>query len=341
MAPWIAGPFACYGPRVTDPLHIIDRAWCDLQGVYLEGWVHWWGRPVEAAALVCGEARVPLELLTRPDVEAAFPDVPRGQATGFKAYLACAPLRPVWIELRSGEAVGRVEVVVGPGAGPVPPAGSQRPAPLEAFAAAMKARGGTVIELGARVVGSHSSLNAGLFAPECRFVGVDIHPAPGVDVVADAHALSRAFPSGSVDGVFSLAVMEHIAAPWVVAAEINKVLRVGGETLHLVPHAWPVHEQPNDFWRFSDDGLRLLFGAATGFEVLDCGLAHPVQIVPGPELRHGAYLQLPMVFAYTAAWIYARKVAEVGVVAWPMEAAASEALARAYPAHGAGHAAVG
>ncbi len=320
-----------------DADHCIDRAWCDMLGVYLEGWAHWGAEPFDTLAICCGGERHVVDLEHRPDVLAAFPQAPAGQRTGFKGYLACAPFQPVVLELRRGDRTVRIPVVVGPRNGPPPIPGTDEDAPLPAFTAAMKARRGTVIEIGARVVGAHSSLNAMQFLPECRFIGCDIHAAPGVDLVADAHFLSRFVTPGSIDGVFSLAVLEHLAAPWLVAAEINRVLRMGGETMHLVPHAYPVHEQPNDFWRFSDDGLRVLFGPSTGFEVLQAGMGAPVQVVPQPGRRYGAFLRLPLSFAFGAAFVWARKVAEVPehAVAWPMGQGQSAAQSRAYPAHGA------
>lgn len=268
-------------------------------------------------------------------MRAVFSDVPPAQRTGFSGYLACPPFQAVTLQVRRGDTIAEVPVVVSQRNGPPPIPNTDREAPIPAFAAAMKARRGTVLEIGARVVGRHSSLNAAQFEPECRFIGCDIHAAEGVDLVADAHFLSRQIAFGSIDGVFSLAVLEHLAAPWLVAAEINHVLRLGGDTLHLVPHAWPIHEQPNDFWRFSNNALQVLFGPATGFEVLDSGLACPVQIIPPPETRFGAFLQLPMVFAFGAAFIWARKVAElpVSAVAWPLRQADSEEQSRAYPTH--------
>ena len=316
-------------------VHCIDKAWCDVQGVYLEGWVHLGPRAFRSAALRCGTAEAPVELFMRPDVLAVHPEVPPGQLTGFNAYLACRPFLPVVLALETAEGVAEVVVEVRDGVGPPPIPDTDGEAPIAAFAATMKARRGVVLEIGARVVGGHSSLNAAQFQPECRFIGCDIHAAPGVDLVADAHFLSRAVTPGSLDGVFSLAVLEHLAAPWMVAAEVNRVLRRGGETLHLVPHAWPVHEQPNDFWRFSEAGLAALFGPQTGFEVLEARLGVPVQIVPPPMARFGAFLQLPMVYAFGAAWVHARKVRDLepGAVAWPMQSGESQAQSLLYPAH--------
>lgn len=323
------------GPPQQRPEHCIDKAWCDVYGVYLAGWAHLGAQPFETLDIVCANHRHRVALTPRPDVQAAFPHIPTAQSTGFAGYLACPPFQPVTLELHHGATMTAIAVQVGGTSGPpdIPGTGGETPIPL--FADTMKARSGTVIEIGARVVGGHSSLNAHLFQPECRFIGCDIHPAEGVDLVADAHFLSRHVPPGTIDGVFSLAVLEHLAAPWLVAAEINRVLRIGGETLHLVPHAWPVHERPNDFWRFSEAALSVLFGPLTGFEVLSANLSCAVQIVPPPEARFGDFLLLPLHYAFGAAYVHARKVADLapGAVAWPMTQAQSATQSQAYPAH--------
>ena len=37
-------------------------------------------------------------------------------------------------------------------------------------------------------------------------------------------------------------VLEHLAAPWRCATEINRALRIGGETLQMTHQTWPLHE---------------------------------------------------------------------------------------------------
>ena len=314
-------------------IHCIDRAWCDLQGVFLQGWAHCGPKPFDTLLINCAGRQQAVGLYDREDVRAAFPQVPQDQPTGFEVYLACPPFQPVTLQIGTAARLTDMLVTIqdARSAGNTPE--TEDDFSLAGFAAAMKARGGAVLEIGARVVGPHSSLNAPLFQPECRFIGCDIHPAPGIDLVADAHFLSDSVQPGSLDGIFSLAVLEHLAAPWLVAAEVNRTLRIGGETLHIAPHAWPAHEQPNDFWRFSEAALTALFGPVMGFEVLEARLSVPFQVIPPPSYRHGAYLQLPLHPAFGRAYIRSRKVAEVPdrAVAWPLSRASSVVQSRAYP----------
>ena len=44
-----------------------------------------------------------------------------------------------------------------------------------------------------------------------------------VDVVADAHELSKHIEHGTVDAVFGLSVIEHIAMTWKMAIELNRI----------------------------------------------------------------------------------------------------------------------
>jgi hypothetical protein len=314
--------------------HAIDLGWCDFKGVYLMGWVHLNQEPVWRACLRSGACEAAIVFHPRQDVLEAYPSVARDQACGFGVYLACPPFRPVSLHVwgPGGEQV--IDVTLPETVGPLAPPAYLHTPPFERFVEMMKAEGGAVVEIGARAVSPGAELNAHRFQPECRFIGVDIHPAEGVDVVVDAHRLTTAIAPGSLAGLFSLAVMEHIAAPWVMAAEINRALALGGVTYHVVPQAFPIHEQPNDFWRISDDGLKVLFGPATGFEVLEAGMFEPVQIIPPVELRDSPFVQLPLFHAYNGAFILARKVAEIpaDAIRWPLEGLLETGLQ--YPSHG-------
>ena len=311
--------------------YTIDAMWCDVQGVYVRGWAHCDDEPVTALHLRCGDLVAAVEdRHARPDVQAAFPAILPGDF-GFTCYLACPPFKPVLLGISTpgGTVEFELEAVVQPDASDAAPT----EAFFDEFVARMKQVRGHVVEIGARAVSPGATLKAEQFAPECIFTGVDIHAAPGVEVVADAHFLSRAIAPGTVDGVFSLAVLEHLAAPWLVAAEVNRVLKVGGLTYHVVPHSWPIHEMPNDFWRMSHEGLKVLFGATTGFEVVEAAMSTPVQMITHTTLRHAPFLEFPLNPGMAMSHIVARKVADLAhdAVRWPVAREAVEGQSRAYP----------
>lgn len=88
-------------------------------------------------------------------------------------------------------------------------------------------------------------------------VNLDLQPLPGVDVVADAHALPLA--DGCADLVLNLDILEHVRDPRAVVQETHRVLRVGGEVLAFVPFLYPVHYAPTDYRRYTPQGLEALF----------------------------------------------------------------------------------
>ena len=290
-------------------VYFVDQSWCDAEGVYIEGWVHAGVDAVRHVALICDGHRAEVTKLTaRPDVVSHYPYIPATGAAGFSVYLACPAYQPLILEVGTDQGTRMIAVEL-----PIP---LERPNPPDAtaatqsFVASMHARRGTVLELGARIVGTMTQGWRDSFEPACTYLGSDIHPGPGIDIVGDVHALSAQVAPGSLDGLFSVAVLEHLAAPWVAATEINRCLKLGGETLHVTHQTWPVHETPNDFFRMSDQALRSLFGPAHGFEVIACGMAMPVSIVVPPNMRHSAWLRVPLGQGFGQSYIHARKVAE-------------------------------
>src|SRR5271167_4950120 len=61
-----------------------------------------------------------------------------------------------------------------------------------------------------------------------QYTGIDVLDGPNVDIVGDAHLLSAHIMPESVDAVYSVSTFEHLAMPWKVAIELNKILRTGG-----------------------------------------------------------------------------------------------------------------
>src|SRR6266536_6287501 len=86
-----------------------------------------------------------------------------------------------------------------------------------------------VIELGTRRQPGQGNTRHSAWVPHAAaYVGVDYETGEDVDLVADAHELSKHVPCESVDCVVSCSVFEHIKYPWIAALEIAKILRVGG-----------------------------------------------------------------------------------------------------------------
>ncbi|MBP8255801.1 MAG: class I SAM-dependent methyltransferase [Opitutaceae bacterium] len=146
------------------------------------------------------------------------------------------------------------------------------------WTAVSEAPGARVLEIGSRARSGISRRN--LFPEQCEYVGFDIVAGENVSVVGDAHSLSRYFPPDHFDFVFSVSVWEHLAMPWLVSVELNKVMKPGGLAMINTHQSWPVHEEPWDYFRFSDYAWDSLFNEATGFEIVARGMGQPCIMAP-------------------------------------------------------------
>jgi SAM-dependent methyltransferase len=146
----------------------------------------------------------------------------------------------------------------------------------QAFRDNVSGRGGSLLEIGSRARSGRSYRD--WFPASIRYVGMDISEGPNVDVVADAHHMSRVV-TDKFDFIFSIAVFEHLLMPWKVALEMNAVLNDGGQALIISHGAWPLHETPWDFWRFSKEAWSAIFNMHTGFRVDSAEYQYPARIV--------------------------------------------------------------
>ena len=90
-----------------------------------------------------------------------------------------------------------------------------------------------------------------------KIVCVDMFEGPGVDLVADAHDMQMVSDS-SVDCVVTVSTLEHVRYPQKVVSEIYRILKPGGIVYINVPFIFPFHADPDDFYRFSCDGISIL-----------------------------------------------------------------------------------
>jgi SAM-dependent methyltransferase len=112
-------------------------------------------------------------------------------------------------------------------------------------------------------------LNAGCGLREARMgestVNLDIAHRKHPHIVGDLHRLP--FQNSSFDTILNVAVLEHVPRAWDCVGEFYRVLAPGGRVICCVPFLQPVHDDPGDFVRFTEQGLRRLF-EDKGFEVI-------------------------------------------------------------------------
>jgi hypothetical protein len=151
---------------------------------------------------------------------------------------------------------------------------------LASDAAAKTGEAPRVLHLGSRLIYGQIDAGSRLFPSASQHVGLDFIAGPGVDVVADIHSLGEDSRLGMFDVVWSDAVLEHLERPWVAAAAMAKVTRIGGVGFHITHQSFPLHAVPNDYWRFSTEGLRVLFCQESGWETIRAAYCWPCAIVP-------------------------------------------------------------
>lgn len=166
-----------------------------------------------------------------------------------------------------------------------------------------ESRSPTIVEIGSRA--RSGNVNTEWVPEGARYVGFDVAIGPNVDVVGDAHELSSYFPPDSVDFVFSISTFEHLAMPWKVSLEMNKVMKRGSLAYVGSHQTWPLHEEPWDFWRFSSHTWPAIFNDATGFEVLEAAMGERASVVA--DVLHGPTAGLDAQPAFLGSSVIVRK----------------------------------
>ncbi|MEU7984243.1 class I SAM-dependent methyltransferase [Streptosporangium canum] len=208
------------------------------------------GRPVDraAAVLVCPSCRVSLD-----GSYTCAPCGTRGHRVGGQlrfAGFADAELRD--------DPLNRIKERVKRSFGPVYPLAIQLVSPvllrrfIRPFLASFDLDRDLVADLG-----------SGTNRYDPRVLCVDGGTYANVDIVGDLRTLP--IGDGALAGIVSVAVLEHVPDPQAHVEEMWRVLRPGGRVLCYVPFMQPFHASPYDYQRYTQAGMKTLFGR---FDVL-------------------------------------------------------------------------
>ena len=134
-------------------------------------------------------------------------------------------------------------------------------------------KGKTILE-----IGYHEDKNVPNIKNFCtkrgaNFFRTNIDTDKGIDFAWDLHKkLPASSPHSQFDFVICSSVMEHVAKPWIAARNIENIINQSGTLIWTTPWVWRIHGYPNDFWRFTPNGIKELFSKLAwqwiGFEML-------------------------------------------------------------------------
>lgn len=114
------------------------------------------------------------------------------------------------------------------------------------------------------------------------FEQVDKHYKPST-YVCDLRSIP--VEDGRFDAVVFTQVMEHLPEPHLVLAELHRVLKPGGTMFFSAPLFYQEHEQPYDFYRYTQFGLTFQFSKA-GFTIVELRWLEGFMATVAHQLRY-------------------------------------------------------
>jgi len=120
-------------------------------------------------------------------------------------------------------------------------------------------RGKRVLEVGSLDVNGSVRGDVMALGPSA-YVGIDIRPGPGVDVVCDAGDLVDTFGVNAFDVVISTELLEH-ARDWRrIVSNIKRVTKPHGVMIVSTrSYGVDFHRQPFDYWRYEKEDFEAIF----------------------------------------------------------------------------------
>lgn len=116
---------------------------------------------------------------------------------------------------------------------------------------------GPVCEFGSLRVPEQDTLaNLRPLFPNFQYVGCDMRNGTGVDTIEDIHATK--FDSNIFSTIVCADTLEHVESPHQALIEIYRILKPGGLLIITSVFCFPIHNHPNDYWRFTPSAFRLL-----------------------------------------------------------------------------------
>jgi SAM-dependent methyltransferase len=134
----------------------------------------------------------------------------------------------------------------------------QRRAVLEHLHEIAPTLAGTVLDVGC----GHQPYRSLVERSGASYVGLDLPPtryrSPGL--VWDGTSMPAR--ARSVDAVLATELLEHVPDPTPLLREVRRVLKPGGRMHFTVPYLWPLHDVPDDQYRYTPFALERVLRTA-------------------------------------------------------------------------------
>jgi len=92
--------------------------------------------------------------------------------------------------------------------------------------------------------------------PTKKYIGADMQEGKGVDIILNLHNIKLV--SNSVGTVLILNTIEHVEFPRKAIKESYRILKPKGILIITSHMFFPIHDYPQDYWRFTPEGFKSL-----------------------------------------------------------------------------------
>ena len=120
-----------------------------------------------------------------------------------------------------------------------------------------------VLEVGSKNYGNTADFKTALGIPKENYIGVDMEAGENVDLVLDFtqpfEIIDRALAGKRFSLIICCSVLEHCSQPFRMAENIQKLLTPNGYVFIAAPFVWRIHAYPDDLFRYTPSGLKVLF----------------------------------------------------------------------------------
>lgn len=119
---------------------------------------------------------------------------------------------------------------------------------------AAKSKNKVVLELGSgfKTGNDYTYSSKAIFANAKEFIQSDINPDFGHKII-DATTMTT---KNKYDVVLCMSVLEHVYEYQKAVDNIHRSLKKGGKLIVGMPFCFPLHDEPADYWRFTEHALR-------------------------------------------------------------------------------------